>query len=179
MTDEQQRERKRWRGVWGLVAVCVVIVVAVVADMRLFPRRVPHRVGATREDLAELVVAIIQYQAQYLQLPGPPGKDVRVGPETPKEYDQLIEVLSASDVDGDGQALGNPRRLEFLTLSNPRYSFVDAWGRRFVVYLDLDNDGVLMVGSTKVQARYACYSVGENGKDEYGGGDDIVSWQAK
>ncbi len=49
----------------------------------------------------------------------------------------------------------------------------DPWRGQYQLYLDVDGDGYVTVGARKVQARFYMYSVGPNGVDEFGQGDDI------
>ncbi len=50
---------------------------------------------------------------------------------------------------------------------------LDPWGNAYRLYLDVDGDGSVTVGPRRVKARLYMYSVGPNGVDDFGQGDDI------
>lgn len=55
-------------------------------------------------------------------------------------------------------------------------SFVDYWGKRFVLYLDSDGDGWLNIHGKRCAAKVVGYSYGPDKKDDSAAGDDLCIW---
>ena len=54
---------------------------------------------------------------------------------------------------------------------------VDPWGNRFRVMIDSDFDGAIPApDGTVMQTAVLVWSLGPNGKDEGGAGDDLATW---
>ena len=92
-------------------------------------------------------------------------------------YDRLIAVLA---VKGESEWIGkiNPRRIPYLEASfNDDGLVVDPWGNRFRVMIDSDFDGAIPApDGTVMQTAVLVWSLGPNGKDEGGAGDDLATW---
>ena len=55
--------------------------------------------------------------------------------------------------------------------------YVDHWGNRFNIYMDLDYDNKVKIGDKEESGTVFVYSSGPNKKDEEGRGDDVCSWK--
>ena len=129
-------------------------------------------------DVYALQSAVELYKMIYGQLPGDQGEDVRLGPECPSKYDALIELLSCSDVDGDGEVAGNRRGIRMIEVDWPEGgTLTDRWQKRFVIRLDLGSDGRIVLGDIQVSASVVVYSFGPNGSDDMGKNDDVCYWR--
>ncbi len=81
------------------------------------------------------------------------------------EFDRLRDALFSKDA-GMG----------FHAYWGFEYALLDGWGRNLNVVIDVEHAGAVRVGNRLLRLPYAIWSNGENGKNEYGAGDDLRSW---
>ncbi len=96
------------------------------------------------------------------------------------EYDSLIELLTViPGPEHNKKHSTNKKLLRFID-APAKYSetgYVDPWGQRFNIYLDLNYDDKVAIGGKEEAGTVFVYSSGPNKIDEEGGGDDICSWK--
>ncbi len=126
----------------ALAGSVVFIAFFFMTSIRPRGRREP-RGNRTRYDVQTLVNALKVYEATYGKLPGDQGTDARIGPKCPTKYDTLIESLSCSDANNDGEITGSDRGVRMVESDWPKGgTLTDHWKKRFAVYLDLDYNEV-------------------------------------
>ena len=105
-----------------------------------------------------------------------------------RRYDILMQVLTTVDCaaptpQASNKAyVANTRKVQFLKPTatyKEDHGFVDPWGHRYVVLLNynFDNHFAYSGWPTLYGSRVYVYSLGPNGSDQKGGGDDICSWK--
>ena len=75
----------------------------------------------------------------------------------------------------------NPRRIAFLELpeayKGKHGEAIDYWGHQLQIVADWSMDGHVNVGSNHLSRSLALWSFGSDGRNDYGLGDDVTSWQ--
>ena len=130
-----------------------------------------------RQQAHAILMALGQYRSTYNRWPTvieslEPEVFVR------DEYDRMAATLCAHLSAPFIDRL-NPKRLVFLeaVMENDQ-RLVDPWGQVYRILIDHDDDEqVTAPGGTMIHASVLVWSVGPNGKDEGGVGDDIASWR--
>jgi len=127
-----------------------------------------------------LVAAIKNYESTYGLLPWGGETDLKCSEKNIMGYDKLLEILTCIPGPANyNAAVGNPRNIKFLDAPKnyTKTGYVDYWGQRFNIYLDLNYDNKVKIGNKEETGTVFVYSSGPNKKDEEGGGDDICSWK--
>ena len=114
-----------------------------------------------------------EYKAEYGKQPLQSGSHDHL---YVNDQDTLLSVLS-----GDEAAIQfNPRKIIFFSPpTKSKNPLLDAWGNRLNTMADWDADSELSVGSIVITQSVAIWSVGPDGTNDYGQGDDIGSWHHK
>ena len=202
-----------------LVVVSIIALLLALLMPAIGAIRKRARITQTKEMENALIQAIKEYESVYQQLPIDPSTDITT--QSTKEclkddatYDKLITILSciegpAGTVDADGRPDdGNKRAVQFLE-APPDYghsiAYRDAWGNRFRIFIDSDNDNDVDVfpgvtGEKTLNGNVFVYSLGPNEDtvkdsdgnnttdinndqafpdkgDNHGTDDDICSWK--
>ena len=112
-------------------------------------------------------VALEQYFHEYAQLPLNNGKPDTLL-DTPETVDPVMATLT-------GDPENNPKELVFLEARQDDLGRVrDPWDQPFRILLDTNfNNAMTLPNGERHKGRVAVWSIGKNGKDEFGGGDDI------
>jgi prepilin-type N-terminal cleavage/methylation domain-containing protein len=192
----------------GIIAILAGLLLPAVNKIKTMARKTQ-----AKAQIKALEIAIKTYESTYGVLPWGGGADIEwqdlkttteaTGESSGNdddEYDTLLQILtqvniSGAECDADNmKTAGNSRQIKFLdTPKNfETKSYVDPWGNRFVIALDLDYDNDVTVGTappaspspttTTQNKNIAIYSFGPDKTDDNGvttgsGNDDIVSWQ--
>jgi hypothetical protein len=96
------------------------------------------------------------------------------------EYDTLMELLTCRKGSGKNKDIvSNARKIAFLYApdSFKEKGYLDPWGHRFIILLDVDYDGVIHLDNEDIKNSVLVYSCGKDGKDDKGKNDDICSWK--
>ena len=131
-----------------------------------------------RQQASAIHTALIQYRTDYGKWPLAEQTVEQWETAADEEvYDRLIAVLA---VEGESEWIGkiNPRRTVYLEAAfNDDGLVVDPWGNRYRVMIDSDFDGEIPApDGTVMTAAVLVWSLGPNGKDEAGAGDDLATW---
>lgn len=127
-------------------------------------------------DIDALRAAIEAYRLEYGHLPHAASTTELQNART------VIAILTASP-DTATTPASNPRQIKFLALEPARVrgnTFADPWGSEYHISLDLDGDGSVSLSekpSARAPVPVAVWSSGPNRQNEFGEGDDIVSWR--
>lgn len=162
---ERIREHPFFHALWFLVAAWIVA--------SLFPAISGSPPESARRAKAQVVVvglttAMKAFYAEYGHWPLQSSKNE--DKEYRPDYKQCLAAVG-------GQ---NPREIVFYEY--PQHDFdkqgryLDSWKHPFNVLADWNGDGDITVGTNRVQAGVVVWSNGPNGINEFGEGDDIVSW---
>ncbi len=184
MNKSQNRKTKRK---FTLIELLVVISIIALLVALLLPaigavRRQAKNVQA--KSLANaIVIAIKQYETTYGLLPVASGDVTSASNEKlTGSYENLIALLSKIDYPGvSGSAdTGNPRGTRFLDVP-PKYDsdgYLDPWGNKFVIGVDANYDHkVKGLVPTDLNGTVFIYSFGQDGKDDQGSKDDVITWK--
>ena len=129
----------------------------------------------SRQRALAIKVGIEQYRIEYQRWPttdDAPEADFFEG----EEYDRLASALCAVG-SGEDLAIVNPKKIVYLEANLEEEPLGDYWGNPFGILIDHDDDGeVLTADGTVVHEAVLVWSLGPNGKDEGGAGDDLISW---
>jgi prepilin-type N-terminal cleavage/methylation domain-containing protein len=182
----------------GVIAILMAMLLPAIGKVRTQAKKVQ-----ARSQMKALEIAIKTYETTYGVLPWGGGADIEwddlattdeaTGASTgteDDEYDTLLQILTQVNISGAGsdadnmKTAGNIRQTKFLD-SPEKFetkSYVDPWGNRFAIALDLDYDNDCTVGSTVLNRTIAIYSFGPDRADDDGvsvgtGKDDITSWK--
>lgn len=125
--------------------LAVIAIIAILAGM-LLPAISASVDRAKEKDAAsrakQLAMAISKYEAEYHVLPYTTAAvDQELGSS---EYDTMINYLANTN------GSFNARKISFLEVANQTIGFVDPWGAKFKVALDLDYSG--SINSSAVSA---------------------------
>lgn len=171
-TKETGRGNHSWRS-WlviasyaTLAAGFVYIFLSILAPVRLIdvaPRG--------RLDMNSSISAIGNYEATYDRFPLESA-----GPTNEVDNAKLMAILTAATNDTEAMK-ANPERTHFLeppTTSIAGGAWLDPWKHPY--HFILRREGSIVVGGVAVPGHIAIWSNGRNGVNEYGKGDDRVSW---
>ena len=142
--------RKSTRTPFTLIELLTVIAIIAILAGILLPtintviKKV--NVGKARAEIANLTTAIKQYESTYAILPFTVhyggSNDVEL---SPGDYDDLIGILSQS---GSAKDLGNVKKMKMLDVKRVNSAgfaeYLDPWGNRYQVVLDLDYDNEIL-----------------------------------
>ena len=123
-----------------------------------------------KNNAMQLAIATKQFHAEYGHLPLSSAND---SADLSPENGVLLDVLRARDEQE------NPRGIVFFESREDRFrgsALVDPWGQPYRIVLDTNGDGQINVGNKMLRTPVAVWSIGKNGRDEAGAGDDIPSW---
>lgn len=155
-----------WRLLILNILCFVMVFLLISCNKRTY--RVPRNVTLTYSDLTRLVNLVV-FAA-----------------------DHSTQTVGRVDVDGDHELDQEEMIRLFTTIDHPlqkKYPLTekiitkdgwlrDAWGRKFHVIVDSNNDGVIQLPTTNVKASVVGWSDGANGTNEFGKGDDVASWMS-
>jgi len=118
-----------------------------------------------------IAVAVLGFQSEYGYNPIPSGVDEPT----------IADVIPILLMDADSSIAEelNYMRIKFLDVSAHRRhegAFMDPWGSPYRIRFAAQDSDYTEVNGTSVYDPVAVWSVGRNGKDEGGRGDDIISW---
>jgi len=188
----------------AIIGILMGILIPVLGGMRGRAQETQAKTG-----VSSFCVALRLYESDYGTPPWTAGSDLALQGDKPNasgtanapsenaSYDKLIGVLTGVDFMSDGSmvpALSNARRVKYLETPGSYLSggFLDPWGRRYGIGLDLDFDGKLTLDGNVVNAPSGVFSFGRQGRVEIDangtrsypkvpGGDDVKrhmrSWQ--
>ena len=153
--------------IWvGLSAIVLGIVMSpYFHTSRTDPRGSP----TVKVEMRSLSAALAQYRAEYDHLPALDGDDFRVVNQ------KVMSVLMCSGPD-ETMVLWNPNKIRFFHVAQTRLSngvFCDPW-RRPYHFAYATNLAASRPGND-CSSGIAIWSVGRNGKDELGAGDDVLA----
>ena len=129
-----------------------------------------QRMEAKNMDM-QLVTALKQYHIEYGKFP---LASTKLDTDSEPDNGAVLDVLRAVNTSD------NPRRVAFFVARAESFrgsALVDPWGHPYRIMLDTNLDNQLNVGSEVVQQNVVVWSLGKNGRDESGMGDDIPSWK--
>ena len=168
------------------VRISIIIIIGIIAGAILFFHAFPGKIKIVEHFpkaprlVRAIQMSILNYESTYGVLPWDTKKDFKFCTENKNDYDILLEILTCTPGPGNSNmAKGNTRNIKFLDIINEyqKEGYIDPWGKRFSIYLDLDYDNTVKIGNGNRKGTVFVYSSGPNGKDEEGGGDDICSWK--
>jgi type II secretory pathway pseudopilin PulG len=164
----------------GIIALLVALLLPAIGAVRAAAQQTKARGLANA-----IVIAVKQYETTYGVLPVTLGKNIT---STSKEvikdkdaYDELITILSQVKGPKGKVTDGNPRKVRFLEVpsdygvDNP---YVDPWGNRFQIGIDVDYDHDVegFYGDTKNGTVFV-YSYGPDGNgSDSDTQDDVRTW---
>jgi hypothetical protein len=166
-----------------LVFVFVISCIGVSAWIFLSPPKKTVFLENTQkahEQATAILTAIRDFESSCDTLPWDCGGDLKFSEKNKADYDKLMETLTCVPGPGNDKAdVGNPKKIKFLepTEDYKEKGYLDPWGIRFNVYLDMDFDHKVTIGEKELTGNVFVYSSGPNKIDEEGGGDDICSWK--
>ncbi len=186
----------------GVIAILMAMLLPAVSKVRVQAKK-----AKARAQMKALEIAIKSYETTYGLLPWGGAADVvwddvkttdeatgESSGSDDDEYDTLMQILTQVNITGSGtdapdlKTSGNTRQIKFLDAPEKfeSKSFVDPWGNRFVVCLDLTYSGVInfngdadeddVATGGDLARTVAIYSFGPDKTDNDGSGDDITSW---
>ena len=178
MIGEADGNRKRrWLGTW--VPVLVLVTFSAMLVLGLVASYSTHGCGpGPRQAVRSIQVALKQYRSDYGKWPlAVQAVEQWEKPAEEGVYDKIMAALGVEGEDAWIDAI-NPRRVVYLEANfNDDGLVLDPWGNRFRVLLDSDFDSKVPVpDGTVMTASVLVWSVGPNGMDEGGAGDDLISW---
>jgi len=188
----------------AIIGILMGILIPVLAGMRGRGQETQAKAG-----INSLCMALRLYEENYGTPPWMAGSDLALQGDKPNasgtasapsenaSYDKLIGVLTGVDFMSDGamvSTLSNARRIKYLETPGSYLSggYLDPWGRRYGIGLDLDFDGKVSLDGSIVNAPLGVFSFGRQGRVEIDangtrsypkvpGGDDgkrhLRSWQ--
>ena len=189
--------RRRQRGFTLMELLVVMTIIAILAALSVpVANAVMKRARLMRAThmALELRKAVGTYSAEYGRYPVARDNGSQSARDAEVETDQaLMNVLLASD-EASGPGGLNPRGLPFISANrassdrNPRDGMVytptgggtlyDPWGNLYRLIIDVDRNNRCKVpsGDGVVAKDVLVWSLGPNGKDDRGGGDDVIVW---
>ncbi len=182
------KARKQAKSMFTLIELLVVIAIISILMGLLIPvvGQVQNRARKTRArgQMTSLITAIKQYESTYGLLPGPTGETERL---TEATYDEMCQILAKVDISGKNQKdNGNMRNIRFLEAPQgfEDNGYIDPWGEKFAVMMDLDYDGEVTGpnGDETLYGNVFVYSFSLNTNDDHGvsdsnNKDDVCSWK--
>jgi Type II secretion system (T2SS), protein G len=121
--------------------------------------------GKTKTDIHIVSVAIGVYEMDNHHFPASEGSTQ----DHELDVDTLYRILSTTNTAG---------RVYMVT---GKSTMMDPWGHPFHIWVDGDGDGKVTIktptGTLVVNSPIAIWADGQNGINEYGGGDDVSSWR--
>ena len=178
----------------SVIAILAGLLLPAIGKVKDKAKRVQAKAGAN-----SLVIAIKSYESTYGLLPwGPDGTTDDPTSTTNNDaiwynwsgnhatyYDNLLEILTYTDGADTGNCIGrgtstntpqkiggNTRAIRLLDVPE-KYStlgYVDPWGNRFGIAMDLTYDNQVTINGTVVQGTVLVWSFGPNGAaDQLGG----------
>ena len=176
MSDpENQEQRSISSRIFSWVVTVTVLIIAalIVLPGTSRPRRGYAKEYRARAEIKAISNGLQQYRVHYGRWPfSGEGREQ-------KDNKKLMSVL-AFRTNAPPLRAENPKRIIFVDphpISIKDGEYVDPWGNPYRIFLDVDEDGVIQVGSVRLTNSMAVWSKGRNGIDETGEGDDIASWK--
>lgn len=186
------------KNVFTLIELLTVIgIIAILASLMLpITQTAKDRVHKveTKERMYNLQLALMKYEAENQIFPVDYSSgDMIISDTNTVEYDALIEHLSCIDVNQDSIKDFNTRKHRYLNYHPPATapaptadgrtltdSFKNAnnkYGKRLGIAFDLDGNNSVYLDGTILNGKVFIWSFGKNNKNEWGKGDDVVSWE--
>ena len=146
----------------ALPLVLLVVAYSLRADARARASGNPGEVAVFFRAMPEAVETYREMYQRWPVLPRGDGTEIR----------PTVAMLRAKDKNH------NPLRRDFLEgLDKPVWnSRFDPWGNPYRMRLDMDGDGLVTVGTNRLDHTMVFWSVGPDGVDDFGSGDDLASW---
>ena len=161
----------------------VIAIIAVLMGLLLptiFGVKNKAKEAKAKTEIKSLQTALAQYESTYGYLPWGGTGDIYL---TSSDYDRVIRVLQNRNPSDPTTTPGNARGIRFLDIVTEQGPgvYLDPWGHRYLVVLDLGYDGVVTNNSTNgpcedVYDSVAIWSRGRDESDDHGGDDDLSSW---
>jgi prepilin-type N-terminal cleavage/methylation domain-containing protein len=199
----------------GVIAILMAMLLPAISKVRIAAQKTKAR---AQIKALEIAIKSYETTYGVLPVPGTGGGGVDEWDDLPTgvgdvpqngnttdatDYDKLLQILTqaditdstysdaaTSDLNPDGKLLGNIRQTRFLDAPEKfgTRSYVDPWGNRFVIALDLDYDNNCTVDAVVLNRTVAIYSFGPDREDDQGKtsgtdssstdkADDIPSWK--
>ena len=104
--------------------------------------------------------------------------------DSPDAYDAFITELSVPGASGLSTRNINVRKIKFLEpkasydpnqtyTNNKQHLWRDPWGNPYKIYININGNDAIAIGSKTIAAKAAGYSLGPNGKDDGGCNVDL------
>ncbi len=154
------------------VAACTVILVLLLS-LCLSCHRRAQRDYKAHADITMLVSAVKWFRGEYGRFPVAAELAWRThgGRKAVIYNDDPVGPRGA----GKAQAVQPQHAPMREPISSPL--LLDRWGNPYRVMFDTAGEGYVQVGNTRISDIVAVWSVGRNGQDELGSGDDVCSWR--
>jgi prepilin-type N-terminal cleavage/methylation domain-containing protein len=188
---------RRQRGFTLMELLVVMTIIAILAGLSVpVANAVMKRARLMRAKhmALELRKAVGTYSTEYGRYPVASDNGSQAARDAEVETDSvLMNVLLGSD-EASGPGGLNPRGLPFFSANrassdrNPRDGMVstptgggtlyDPWGNRYRLIIDVDRNNRCKVpsGEGVVAKDVLVWSLGPNGEDDRGRGDDVIAW---
>ncbi len=203
-----------------LTVIAIIAVLAGILLPVLGKVKEKAKVTKAKSQMNGIIMAIKNYEATYGVLPGhttggSADDDIEAGTDVvidysdsdhKKAYDRLFDMLTCvnttADSDTEDKTGWNSRKIPFLEAPSDfsKKSFLDPWGNRYVIVLDLDYNNIVDLNDDNsddppstpvldgagtardITGSVAVYSFGpdkgnDSGRTSGTGNDDVVSWE--
>jgi type II secretory pathway pseudopilin PulG len=144
-----------------IAALAILLLIAVVLNFSPVYDRHRDRDGEARVVISSFRNATLV----YIMRSGHTPLVTEPGPDRPVDFLKLRMLLASTN-----NALG------YALISSNAIERTDPWGRVYRVWIDANGDGRVELSHAIVRESVAVWSVGRNGLNEMGRGDDIPSW---
>jgi len=146
----------------------IAVIIAAVLLPSNTRARAQARVSKARADIASITWALKTYYVEYGACPFP---------EQSREERDNAAVMAVLMGKSEAQ---NPRRIVFLEADSQRVrdgTYIDPWGHSYHIMVDANYDERVAIGGATLKTPVAVWSDGPNRMNEFGGGDDVRSWE--
>ncbi len=149
----------------------VIAIIGILASLLLYalgPAKTKGKIAKTRAEITQILTGWTTYLTDYRHFPS--VAITEMGPEACKIF--------RGEVHPD-----NPKRITYMDLKPGTRYFCDPWCREgettgvYHVILDTDLNNKVHVGADDLFVPVAVWSDGPNRRNDYGIGDDVVSWR--
>ncbi|MFT5123789.1 MAG: hypothetical protein ACI9TH_000377 [Kiritimatiellia bacterium] len=157
----------------GLIAVGGISLIPILYLVLMFDIRsadpTPPRINRHNQHVA---LAVDAYNTVYTNMPDIVTETI----EDPEALAQVSEVIIRALLGLDNAR--NPTGIEFMEMPDASEAqpgqFKDLWSNQHLIRLDDNRDGEIPMGRRTVKAAAVVWSMGANGKNDWGRKDDII-----